>query len=173
MHHHLRPLRLLLVTSFLVGLAACATRDPKASTPASQSAAPAPAPAARPADRPAEARPAEARPAPAPGSIIDCAKPKPRLLCCTKDAAQCADCTRRGELLAKAYDLKCVQKVPRSYRACGCGCCGGIKPGPKTCLYFSRGDDIRTIIANDRKSRSATRCALVGCALGRSYEYCD
>jgi hypothetical protein len=143
----------------------------------------APAPRADPAGpalaAPAPAAPAVANPAtrvsaaPPPVVVIDCARPRPVVQCCQALTEECNTCARNGRLLERGYDLKCVQQVPRSYRACGCGCCGGVGPGPRQCLHFSRGEDIREIIARDRQGRDPERCATVGCSLGRVYAYCD
>lgn len=66
--------------------------------------------------------------------------------------------------------------VPRSYVMCGCGCCGGggrVAYGKPLCLYWSRGQDIRKLIAQDRQAKKNPQCAVMGCSLGTRYEYCD
>jgi len=58
------------------------------------------------------------------------------------------------------------------YIACGCGCCGGIQEAVK-CLYSSKGDDIRKIIADDIRTAKSPDCATAGCSQPVRYTYCD
>ena len=60
----------------------------------------------------------------------------------------------------------------QSYIACGCGCCGGEEPAVK-CLYYSKGDDIKKIIEEDKKAAQDPICPTVGCSKGIKYIYCD
>jgi hypothetical protein len=60
-----------------------------------------------------------------------------------------------------------------TYRACGCGCCGGTAPQETRCLYRSKGDDLARIIAEDRAAAQSPSCANKGCALGVVYRVCD
>ncbi len=66
--------------------------------------------------------------------------------------------------------------IPRSYVVCGCGCCGGGRGparGRKVCLYWSKGQDIRKLIAQDKQAKKNPQCRVMGCSLGTWYEYCD
>jgi len=78
---------------------------------------------------------------------------------------------RKPNLKAQAK-RKELANLP-TYIACGCGCCGGVKPQVK-CLYRSKGDDLQRIIDEDKKTAANTSlCARVGCATPRKYKYCD
>ena len=63
------------------------------------------------------------------------------------------------------------KELPKSYIACGCGCCG-VKP-MKRCLYHSKGDDLQKIIDEDGKWKNNRQCEKVGCSSGIEYRYCD
>lgn len=69
----------------------------------------------------------------------------------------------------KSKDQSSIQ----SYRACGCGCCGGETFGKEVCLHHSNGDDINTIINDDKKARLNPQCYTMGCSAGITYKYCD
>lgn len=58
------------------------------------------------------------------------------------------------------------------YRACGCGCCGGVE-SPEACLYKSRGESLEKIREEDLAVRDDEICNLVGCSAGVNYSYCD
>jgi hypothetical protein len=60
-------------------------------------------------------------------------------------------------------------QTPKSYIACGCGCCGGVKP-IKRCLYRSNGDDLQKIIDEDREQGRNPQCDRIGCAIGIEYK---
>ena len=73
-------------------------------------------------------------------------------------------------LIGCARDNKSSNDI-KFYVVCGCGCCG-IEP-LEQCLYHSKGDDIKTIIEEDKKIRDNPQCATVGCSRGIKYYYCD
>jgi hypothetical protein len=102
-------------------------------------------------------------------SVINGAVPRRKQA--TASSIRCK--TRKHKANLKAISKrKELAKLP-TYTACGCGCCGGLKPRVK-CLYRSKGDDLQTIIEADKKAASNTKlCALVGCSLPVKYKYCD
>lgn len=57
------------------------------------------------------------------------------------------------------------------YVACGCGCCGGIDPGPAQCLDPAK-DDLCELIRQDRAAASNPGCAEAGCSFPVRYAYC-
>ena len=61
----------------------------------------------------------------------------------------------------------------QEYLACGCGCCGDEDPVVSQCLYRANGDDLTTIIGNDKKAAESETCVLAGCSQGILYSYCD
>jgi len=63
-----------------------------------------------------------------------------------------------------------AQRV-EEYRACGCGCCGGVyEPGRFTCV--SSLERLKEIQKADGQARQAPHCAVAGCSLGTVYRLC-
>lgn len=59
-----------------------------------------------------------------------------------------------------------------TYRACGCGCCGG-QTASITCVYPASGDDLAAIIAADKLASESPLCASAGCSAGLDYVCCE
>lgn len=59
-----------------------------------------------------------------------------------------------------------------TYRACGCGCCGG-QTASITCAYPAQGDDLANIIAADKEASQSPLCAAAGCSAGLDYVCCE
>lgn len=59
-----------------------------------------------------------------------------------------------------------------TYRACGCGCCGG-QTASITCVYPASGDDLAAIIAADKVAGESPLCANAGCSAGLDYVCCE
>jgi hypothetical protein len=62
------------------------------------------------------------------------------------------------------------------YQTCGCGCCPGYREADifEVCLYRSKGDSLKDVIAEDIESRNSPLCNSVGCSFAPTkYVYCD
>src|SRR5258705_2473506 len=89
----------------------------------------------------------------------------------TMSSSQCKTKKHKpnGKAISKRRELA---KLP-TYTACGCGCCGGLKPQVK-CLYRSKGDDIQKIIEADKETASNTKLFAVAVwSFPLQYKYCD
>ena len=77
----------------------------------------------------------------------------------------------RTERIPASSNPDMLQKS-QSYIACGCGCCGGVEPEAR-CLFHAKGDNLRWIMENEKKSSKNPGCAQAGCSFGVKYTYCD
>jgi hypothetical protein len=59
-----------------------------------------------------------------------------------------------------------------TYRACGCGCCGGVEPMLR-CYYPEIPGHLASIVADDQSVAQREECANVGCSLPVEYVCCD
>lgn len=59
-----------------------------------------------------------------------------------------------------------------AYRACGCGCCAG-QAASVACVYPARGDDLESIVADDKQASQSPLCAAAGCSTGVDYVCCE
>ena len=78
----------------------------------------------------------------------------------------------KGTCTPLIIDYSNLESDNFEYLACGCGCCTGAEPEIK-CLYHSKGDDLKNIIANDIKFSHSPACPLAGCSIPITYKYCD